>query len=156
MSSLFYIVIDNNNDNTYNNVTQQRKTYGKTKGEMLINGKPIDKYFNRMVGYVEQTDIHNIMQTVREAIQFSAYVRVLSLNSSRLSLKFIPFLSLVDILFQCRLPSSLSRKEKQQYAQQVIEFLGMQYISGIPLGEYHKSFLLAPNYLSFLPKGDSL
>jgi len=54
---------------------QQRKTYGKIKGDMLINGKPIDKYFNRMVGYVEQTDIHNIMQTVREAIRFSAYVR---------------------------------------------------------------------------------
>lgn len=63
-------------------VIGQRKTYGKTSGEILINGHKIDKYFNRMVGYVEQQDIHIPTQTVREAIEFSAMVSSPSGNSS--------------------------------------------------------------------------
>ena len=55
-------------------VIGQRKTVGKIKGNILINGHKIDKFFNRMVGYVEQSDIHIPTQTVREALQLSAMV----------------------------------------------------------------------------------
>ena len=52
----------------------RRKTGGKIEGEILVNGRKPTAKLNRMIGYVEQQDIHTRSQTVKEAIEFSARV----------------------------------------------------------------------------------
>lgn len=42
---------------------------------MLLNGKPLRKDFERITGYVEQTDVFNPLLTVREALRYSAKLR---------------------------------------------------------------------------------
>ena len=42
---------------------------------MLLNGKPLRKDFERITGYVEQSDVHNPLLTVREALRYSAKLR---------------------------------------------------------------------------------
>ncbi|KAK9807392.1 hypothetical protein WJX73_000014 [Symbiochloris irregularis] len=54
-----------------------RKTIGTIKGDILVNGHPKDQAsWSRVVGYVEQTDIHSPQSTVREALVFSARLRL--------------------------------------------------------------------------------
>ena len=62
---------------TLMDVIAGRKTAGQIEGEILVNGHPkVTATFNRMCGYVEQTDIHLATQTVREALHFSALLRL--------------------------------------------------------------------------------
>ena len=62
---------------TLMDVIAGRKTAGTIEGEILVNGHPkVTATFNRMCGYVEQQDIHTATQTVREALQFSALLRL--------------------------------------------------------------------------------
>jgi ATP-binding cassette, subfamily G (WHITE), member 2, SNQ2 len=42
---------------------------------MLLNGRPLKRDFERITGYVEQTDVHNPLLTVREALRYSAKLR---------------------------------------------------------------------------------
>jgi len=56
-------------------VLAQRKTQGRILGQILLNKKPIDRFYRRVAGYVEQFDIHNEYATVREALEFSAMLR---------------------------------------------------------------------------------
>ena len=35
-------------------VLAQRKTQGRIQGEILVNGRPLDRTFARLAGYVEQ------------------------------------------------------------------------------------------------------
>jgi ABC-type multidrug transport system ATPase subunit len=54
-----------------------RKTTGTITGEIFINGKPKDqKYFQRISGYVEQFDSLSPHETTRDAIEFSAALRL--------------------------------------------------------------------------------
>lgn len=54
-----------------------KKTGGKIEGDILINGEPRnDKTFPRISGYVEQNDSHYPTMTVREAVLFSARLRL--------------------------------------------------------------------------------
>ncbi|GAM21919.1 hypothetical protein SAMD00019534_050940 [Acytostelium subglobosum LB1] len=53
-----------------------RKTGGYIDGQILVNGKPKDKFFTRGAAYIEQQDILPPTQTVREAIMFSANLRL--------------------------------------------------------------------------------
>ena len=54
-----------------------RKTAGVTEGEIFLAGRPRDgTSFSRMTAYCEQTDVHNSFATVREALHFSAYLRL--------------------------------------------------------------------------------
>lgn len=48
---------------------------GVVTGEILIDGRPLPKSFQRSTGYVEQLDVHEPSATVREALQFSALLR---------------------------------------------------------------------------------
>ena len=58
-------------------VLAQRKTAGDITGEILINGAPIDpETLPRFSGYVEQQNIHVMSETVEEALQFSAALRL--------------------------------------------------------------------------------
>jgi ABC-type multidrug transport system ATPase subunit len=62
---------------TLMDVIAGRKTAGKVEGSICVNGHPQSfPSFNRLMGYVEQTDIHVGMHTVREAIEFSAKLRL--------------------------------------------------------------------------------
>jgi hypothetical protein len=54
-----------------------RKTVGRTTGHLLVNGQPIVKSsWSRVVGYVEQMDVHTPAQTVIEALWFSGRLRL--------------------------------------------------------------------------------
>jgi ABC-type multidrug transport system ATPase subunit len=68
-------------------VLARRKTGGKITGEILINGRKADSQLNRIIGYVEQQDIHNPTQTVLEALEFSAIVRNCTSRPRRVGLR---------------------------------------------------------------------
>ena len=54
-----------------------RKNVGVVEGTILINGFPQNlQTFNRLCGYVEQNDLHFPFTTVREALEFSAQLRL--------------------------------------------------------------------------------
>jgi len=58
-------------------VVAGRKTVGTIKGKIMVNGVEKDtKLFQRLSGYVEQQDIHVGTSTVREALRFSALMRL--------------------------------------------------------------------------------
>ncbi|EXJ74638.1 ATPase [Cladophialophora psammophila CBS 110553] len=56
-------------------VLAQRTSTGIITGDMLVNGAPIDRSFQRKSGYVQQQDVHLATSTVREALRFSAALR---------------------------------------------------------------------------------
>jgi ABC-type multidrug transport system ATPase subunit len=54
-----------------------RKTVGRITGSILVNGQPKEqRSWARICGYVEQNDIHNPYTTVKEALHFSARLRL--------------------------------------------------------------------------------
>jgi ATP-binding cassette subfamily G (WHITE) protein 2 (SNQ2) len=59
---------------TLMDVLARRKTGGKITGEVLVNGRKTDNNLSRIIGYVEQQDIHAPTQTIYEAIELSALV----------------------------------------------------------------------------------
>ncbi|KAK6885197.1 Multidrug resistance protein CDR1, partial [Candida tropicalis] len=69
-----------------------------TDGARMVNGHTLDSSFPRSIGYVQQQDIHLPTTTVREALQFSAYLRQSRKNS---------------------------KKEKDEYVQYIIDLLDM-------------------------------
>jgi ABC-type multidrug transport system ATPase subunit/ABC-type multidrug transport system permease subunit len=61
---------------TLMDVIAGRKTGGKIKGKILLNGHPAnDLAISRCTGYCEQMDIHSDSATIREALTFSALLR---------------------------------------------------------------------------------
>ena len=96
-----------------------RKTAGYIEGDIKINGEDALKgQFSRLMGYVEQDDIHNAFTTVREALEFSAKLRLPKSVSKDLRSKFVD--EVIDLLelrsVQNRLigeggPNSISRGE---------------------------------------------
>ncbi|KAL8002462.1 putative pleiotropic drug resistance protein PDR/CDR [Plasmopara halstedii] len=61
---------------TLMDVIAGRKTGGKVKGQILLNGYPAsDLAIRRSTGYCEQMDIHSESATIREALTFSAFLR---------------------------------------------------------------------------------
>ena len=59
-------------------VLAQRKTGGKLEGDVIVNGNFKDQYYNRLVGYVEQSNIFLPTLSVRETLQYSANMRLQS------------------------------------------------------------------------------
>ncbi|KAL4527487.1 hypothetical protein Ndes2526B_g08823 [Nannochloris sp. 'desiccata'] len=58
-------------------VVAGRKTQGLIRGEILVNGRAKQQdVWSRVVGYVEQMDIHSSRITVKESLQFSARLRL--------------------------------------------------------------------------------
>ncbi|OWZ22999.1 ABC transporter [Phytophthora megakarya] len=61
---------------TLMDVIAGRKTGGKIRGQILLNGHPAtDLAIRRSTGYCEQMDIHCESSTIREALTFSAFLR---------------------------------------------------------------------------------
>ncbi|KAL1724115.1 ABC-2 type transporter-domain-containing protein [Schizophyllum commune] len=80
-------------------VLATRTTMGVITGEMLVNGHPRDRSFQRKTGYVQQQDLHLETSTVREALIFSALLRQ---------------------------PAHVPRDEKIAYVDEVIKLLEME------------------------------
>jgi ABC-type multidrug transport system ATPase subunit len=84
-------------------------TVGLVSGDILVNGVPRDKSFQRKAGYIQQQDIHLETSTVREALRFSAMLRQ---------------------------PASITSQEKYAYVEEVIGLLEMEAyadaIVGVP------------------------
>ncbi|KAI5956616.1 hypothetical protein KGF54_001091 [Candida jiufengensis] len=79
------------------NCLSERVTSGTiTDGVRLVNGHALDSSFQRSIGHVQQQDLHLPTSTVREALQFSAYLRQ---------------------------PRQVSKKEKDDYVDYVIDLL---------------------------------
>eukprot|EP01133_Synstelium_polycarpum_P007442 gene7442-8708_t len=57
-------------------ILANRKDTGTITGDILLNGRPRDKYYQRYIAYVEQVDVLPAAQTVREAITFSGHLRL--------------------------------------------------------------------------------
>jgi ABC-type multidrug transport system ATPase subunit/ABC-type multidrug transport system permease subunit len=57
------------------NTLSQRQTVGVVSGEMLVDGRPLEKDFQRGTGFCEQQDVHDETATIREALEFSAILR---------------------------------------------------------------------------------
>lgn len=93
---------------------------GVVSGEVLVDGKTRDDSFQRKTGYVQQQDVHLPTSTVREALQFSALLRQ---------------------------PAHVSRQEKLDYVEEVLDLLGMSSyadaVVGVPgEGTYSIFFIL--------------
>lgn len=57
------------------NTLAQRQSMGVVSGNMLVDGKPLSREFQRGTGFCEQMDIHDGTSTIREALEFSAILR---------------------------------------------------------------------------------
>ncbi|ODQ80831.1 hypothetical protein BABINDRAFT_161036 [Babjeviella inositovora NRRL Y-12698] len=90
------------------NTLSERLTSGAvTNGIRMVNGHPLDDFFQRTTGYVQQQDLHLVTSTVREAMRFSAYLRQ---------------------------PASVTKREKDDYVEYCIDLLGMQKYADAVVG----------------------
>jgi ABC-type multidrug transport system ATPase subunit len=88
-------------------VLAQRTHLGVVRGDILINGLPLDEDFSRRTGFVESQDVHLSQFTVRETLRFSA---------------------------QLRQPQHISTKEKYEYVEEIIKVLEMAAYSEAVVG----------------------
>ena len=89
-------------------VLANRKNIGVISGERLIDGMPPGTDFQRGTSYAEQLDVHEGMQTVREALRFSA---------------------------ELRQPYETPVEEKYAYVEEIIALLEMEDIADAIIGE---------------------
>ncbi|TFY82670.1 hypothetical protein EWM64_g1346 [Hericium alpestre] len=80
-------------------VLAQRKNIGIVRGDILVDGRPLDGDFARGTAYAEQMDVHEPTATVREAMRFSAYLRQ---------------------------PVHVPKEEKDAYVEDMLELLELQ------------------------------
>ncbi|GLI71055.1 hypothetical protein VaNZ11_015971 [Volvox africanus] len=93
---------------TLMDVIAGRKTIGEIGGTITVNGHQADpRAWSRVMGYVEQFDIHSPGQTVQEALQFSA---------------------------RLRLPRSLSDLQVKSYVEEVLEIVDLLPLLGALVG----------------------
>jgi len=80
-------------------VLASRKTGGLITGDIRVNGFPKEAAsFSRISGYVEQTDVHLPHSSVREALEFSALLRLPTTVSSTRRASFVDeILELVEL-----------------------------------------------------------
>eukprot|EP00742_Colponemidia_sp_Colp-10_P017271 GILJ01019851.1.p1 GENE.GILJ01019851.1~~GILJ01019851.1.p1 ORF type:complete len:1409 (-),score=187.18 GILJ01019851.1:37-3678(-) len=96
---------------TLMDVIAGRKTAGTVEGDILVNGRLMKRRrFNRLMGYVEQTDIHMTNATVKEALHFSA---------------------------RLRLPRSVTDTQRIRFVEEVMDILELTQLSNRVLGDIH-------------------
>jgi ABC-type multidrug transport system ATPase subunit/ABC-type multidrug transport system permease subunit len=107
-----------------------RKTAGKMEGEIRLNGfKTEPKSFARLTAYCEQQDIHNSFATVREALAFSASLR---------------------------LPREVSVATREAFVDEVMDLLELRSIANRLIGEVGAANGLAPGQRKILTIGVEL
>ncbi|KAI9009602.1 ABC-2 type transporter-domain-containing protein [Gaertneriomyces semiglobifer] len=89
-------------------VLAKRKTIGTVEGKVYLDGKELARDFERITGYVEQMDIHNPGQTVREALRFSAKMRQ---------------------------DPSISVEEKYAYVEKILDMMEMTHLGDALIGD---------------------
>jgi ABC-type multidrug transport system ATPase subunit len=80
---------------------------GVVTGEICVNGRLPDTFFQRQVGYIQQQDIHLETLTVRGALQFSACLRQ---------------------------PAHVPKQEKLNYVEEIITLLEMNAYADAVVG----------------------
>ena len=97
-------------------VIAAKKTGGYITGDLHFNGLPRDDFFHRFTGYVEQQDIHKLTTTVREAIQFSAQLRLSSDRTPAEKLIFAEsIIEMLDLLpIASNIVAGLSAEERKR------------------------------------------
>ncbi|WWD20557.1 hypothetical protein CI109_105033 [Kwoniella shandongensis] len=88
-------------------VLAARKNIGVISGDVLMNGRPIGTDFQRGCAYAEQQDTHEWTTTVREALQYSAYLRQ---------------------------AQDVPKQEKDDYVEDIIELLELQDLADAMIG----------------------
>ncbi|KAJ5702593.1 hypothetical protein N7488_010141 [Penicillium malachiteum] len=88
-------------------VLASRKNIGVVTGGILVDGKPPGTGFQRGTSYAEQLDTHEAMQTVREALRFSADLRQ---------------------------PYETPRSEKYAYVEEIIGLLELENLADAIIG----------------------
>lgn len=87
-------------------------------GSILLNGFPKEEAtFNRICGYVEQNDLHNPLTTVKEAVEFSA---------------------------KLRLPSSTTPEQREAFVTEVLDLLELTDLADRMVGLPGNAEALAP------------
>jgi ABC-type multidrug transport system ATPase subunit len=98
-------------------VLADRKTSGEIIGAKVANGKTVSKKeFSRLSAYCEQEDIHLPTTTVREAIEFSALLRLESTVTSEQRASFVSWiLRVLELATSAnRVVSSLAPGERKR------------------------------------------
>ena len=94
---------------TLMDVIAGRKTVGRIEGDILVNGEPKNTAtFQRLAGYCEQNDIHVGTATVREALRFSALMR---------------------------LPKEVPREKREKFVEEVMQLVGLAKIADRLIGD---------------------
>jgi ABC-type branched-subunit amino acid transport system ATPase component len=107
-----------------------RKTAGKMEGEIRLNGfKTEPKSFARLTAYCEQQDIHNSFATVREALVFSASLR---------------------------LPREVDAPTREAFVDEIMDLLELRPIANRLIGEVGAANGLAPGQRKILTIGVEL
>lgn len=88
-------------------VLAQRKNIGTVSGIVEVDGESLRRDFQRTTGYCEQLDVHVPQSTVREALQFSAFLRQ---------------------------PADVPEAEKSAYVEEIIKILEMEDIADAVIG----------------------
>lgn len=89
-------------------VLASRKNIGVISGDVLVDGMPKGTAFQRGTSYAEQQDVHEPMQTVREALRFSADLRQ---------------------------PLSVPQEEKYAYVEEILSLLEMEDMADAIIGD---------------------
>ncbi|KAJ5092359.1 hypothetical protein NUU61_007229, partial [Penicillium alfredii] len=89
------------------NTLAQRQKMGVVSGSMLVDGHPLGPDFQRGTGFCEQMDLHDNTSTIREAFEFSAILRQ---------------------------PREVSRQEKIEYVDRIINLLELEDIQDAIIG----------------------
>jgi ABC-type transport system involved in cytochrome c biogenesis ATPase subunit len=107
-----------------------RKTAGKMEGGIFLNGfAREEKSFARLTAYCEQQDIHNAFATVREALAFSAALR---------------------------LPSDVDAATRDAFVEEVVDKVKLRYIAHRLVGEVGAANGLSPGQRKILTMGVEL
>lgn len=98
---------------TFLDILAKKAKSGTIGGQILVDGSecPSIEQYQRITGYVDQEDIHYPELTVRETVEFSAFVR---------------------------LPESISIESKKRRAQTVLEQLGLAHVADSRVGDASK------------------
>jgi ABC-type multidrug transport system ATPase subunit len=107
-----------------------RKTAGAMEGGIFLNGfAREEKSFARLTAYCEQQDIHNSFATVREALAFSAALR---------------------------LPRDVDAATRDAFVEEVVDMLKLRYIAHRMVGEVGAANGLSPGQRKILTMGVEL
>ncbi|KAF0693770.1 Aste57867_15269 [Aphanomyces stellatus] len=110
---------------TFMDVIAGRKTGGRIVGDIHINGETKDPtIFSRITAYCEQMDIHSERATVREALEFSVFLRLPESISTRAKLDLVDetlrLLELDVIAHELILTLSVEQKKRVTIGVEVV------------------------------------